>query len=156
MSSPHDHTPAWLFSFVDLAFLLLLALTQLGVEPGGISVDLGEIRVPRIRTDEARDLPAAPQQRWQLRVHPAAAGQSPFELAGPEARGGGAADASARLAAGELRARLVRLREADERRPLLAPHGDSRSEDLLAAASLVEELWPGRRRATIAPLLAGR
>ena len=48
------------------------------------------------------------------------------------------------------------LRDADEPRPLLAPHGDSRSEDLLAAASLVEELWPGRRRATIAPIVAGR
>jgi hypothetical protein len=156
MSSPHDHTPAWLFSFVDLAFLLLLALTQIGVEPGGISVDLGEILVPRIRTDEARHLPAAPQQRWQVRVHPAATGQPAFELAAPAARGGPAADADARLAASELRARLEGLRDAQERRPLLAPHGDSRTEDLLAAANLVEELWPGRRRATIAPLLAAR
>jgi hypothetical protein len=156
MSSPHDHTPAWLFSFVDLAFLLLLALTQIGVEPGGITVDLGEILVPRIRTDEARDLPAAPQQRWQVRVHPAAAGGSPFELAGPEGGGAPAAGEAGRLAASELHARLVYLRDARERRPLLAPHGDSRTEDLLAAANLVEELWPGRRRATIAPLLASR
>ncbi|HET6304328.1 MAG TPA: hypothetical protein VFG80_06060 [Myxococcota bacterium] len=155
MSAP-DHTPAWLFSFVDLAFLLLLALTQIGVEPGGITVDLGEILVPRIRTDEARDLPAAPQQRWQLRVHPPVAGGAPFELAGPAARGGATTDASPRFAADALRARLVLLRGADEPRPLLAPHGDSRTQDLLAAASLVEELWPGRRRATIAPLVAGR
>jgi hypothetical protein len=156
MAAPQDHTPAWLFSFVDLAFLLLLALTQIGVEPGGITVDLGEILVPRIRTDEARDLPAGPQQRWQLRVHPVAAGEAAFELAGPPGRGGVQPDAPPRLAAGELRERLARLRDADESRPLLAPHGDSRTEDLLAAASLVEELWPGRRRATIAPLVAGR
>jgi hypothetical protein len=156
MSAPPEHSQAWLFSFVDLAFLLLLALTQIGVEPGGITVDLGEILVPRIRTEEARELPAAPQQRWQLRVHPPAEGGEPFELAGPEARGGEPADAAPRLAADALRARLASLREADEPRPLLAPHGDSRSEDLLAAASLVEELWPGRRRATIAPIVAGR
>ncbi len=156
MATPPDHTPAWLFSFVDLAFLLLLALTQIGVEPGGITVDLGEILVPRIRTDEARDLPAAPQQRWQLRVHPPAEGGAPFELAGPEARGGAGTETPPRLAADALRARLVLLRGADEPRPLLAPHGDSRTEDLLAAASLVEELWPGRRRATIAPIVAGR
>jgi hypothetical protein len=155
MSAP-DHTPAWLFSFVDLSFLLLLALTQIGVEPGGITVDLGEILVPRVRTEQARDLPAAPQQRWQLRVHPPGEGGAPFELAGPEARAGAAADAPARLVAEALRARLVLLRDAEEPRPLLAPHGDSRSEDLLAAASLVEELWPGRRRATIAPIVAGR
>ena len=36
------------------------------------------------------------------------------------------------------------------RKPLLAPHRDSRSEDLLEAAGQLEERWPGRRRATVA------
>jgi hypothetical protein len=150
MVQPPDHTPAWLFSFVDLAFLLLLALTQIGVEPGGVTLDLGEILVPRIRTEEARDLPASPERRWQLRVHPPATGPTPFELAGPPG------DAAARVGVEELRERLARLHQAGERRPLLAPHGDSRTQDLLAAANLVEEIWPGRRRVLTTPILAGR
>ena len=40
--------PAWLFSFVDLAFLMLIALTQLAGDVGADPPDLGEIVVPRI------------------------------------------------------------------------------------------------------------
>ena len=38
-------------------------------------------------------------------------------------------------------------------RPVLAPHEDSRSQDLLDAAALIEEFWPGRRRVTVARVL---
>ena len=48
--------PAWLFSFVDLAFLMLIAMTQLG-DMRGYDLDLGEIVVPRIQSQEALSLP---------------------------------------------------------------------------------------------------
>ena len=51
-----DHAPAWLFSFVDLAFLLLIAMTQVGVESNGIAMELGEIVIPRIQSDATQDL----------------------------------------------------------------------------------------------------
>ena len=69
--SHHDHAPAWLFSFVDLAFLLLIAMTQIGVDAGGISLELGEVLVPRIHSGETLALPSGAEERWQLRVHPA-------------------------------------------------------------------------------------
>ena len=58
--------------------------------------------------------------------------------------------------AGELRVRLASLHAEGTAKPLLAPHEDSRSQDLLDAVGMLEELWPSGRRATIARLLANR
>ncbi len=152
MGKRGGNAPAWLFSFVDLAFLMLIAMTQVASRASG--PDLGEVLVPRLQTEATVDLPTDAPARWQLRVHPPEDGQAPFELVR-------AADASApstgeRLLAGSLRSELTGLADAREEKPLLAPHRDSRSEDLLVAASLLEEQWPRRRRATVLPSLAQR
>lgn len=152
MATRGGNAPAWLFSFVDLAFLMLIAMTQLASRATG--PDLGEVLVPRLQTEAASELPSDARARWQLRIHPPEPGVEPFELVQ-------AADASAhgeqpRLSAADLRTRLVALRAEGSEKPLLAPHRDSRSEDLLDAAGLLEESWPRRRRATVAPLFAGR
>ena len=155
MATQRAHAPAWLFSFVDLAFLLLIAMTQLGGNGAPGVKSLGEIVVPKIYGDSAADLPAGSRERWQLRVHPRGEGDDePFELvrprAAPEQR------AVARLAGPALKQRLAGIREEGESRPLLTPHGDSRSEDMLAAVGWIEEFWPGRRRATVEALVARR
>ena len=142
--------PAWLFSFVDLAFLLLIAMTQIG--GNGESPDLGEMPVPRVSAGAATELPAGAPQRWQLRIHPPDPAD-PFELLEPGTRPEAAAP---RLDAQALRQQLAALRARDAERPLLAPHADSRSQDLLDAAGLLEEQWPRRRRATVAPIFARR
>jgi hypothetical protein len=54
-----------------------------------------------------------------------------------------------RIGKDELRARLMRLHSQGLDRPLLAPHADSRAEDLLLAVGAIEDLWPSNRRATI-------
>lgn len=144
MRAPTGNAPAWLFAFIDLAFLLLLAMTQLS---GREALDLGEIVLPRIGEEAAPELHAGAQRSWQLRIHPPLRGTSPFELIGPGSEG-------VRLSAGELRIRLGDLRAASRTRPLLAPHADSRSQDLLHAVELVEELWPSRRRATVERVVA--
>jgi hypothetical protein len=145
------NAPSWLFSFVDLAFLLLIAMTQLA-PPKDATPDLGELTVPRIAADATSGLPAAASERWQLRVHPPEADrQHPFELLRP-ANGEGSGE---RLDLGQLRGRLARIHDADPRRPLLAPHEDARSQDLLDAVALVEELWPGSRRTAVSPLRVG-
>lgn len=142
-------TPAWLFSFVDLAFLLLIAMTQLG--SADVMPDLGEVRVPRLHTQTDAALPTDASDRWQLRVHPRETEDSaPFELVAANAT-----DAM-RLSLDDLRPRLGELHLAANARPLLAPHRESRSEDLLEAASALEDLWPGRRRAAFEPLVAVR
>jgi hypothetical protein len=141
--------PVWLFSFVDLAFLLLIALTQLssGQE---LAVELGEIVVPKITT-ESEAMPSSAAIAWQLRVHPPDDGEaSPFELMHPSDP-----TSSARISERELRRKLAEIAKRGDSRPVLAPDADSRSQDLLTAVSLVEETWPQRRRATVTPLAGG-
>jgi hypothetical protein len=151
MAMPSSDAPAWLFSFVDLAFLLLIAMTQIG--GSGTGPELGEISVPRIQAGSTTELVADAPRLWQLRIHPPDAATAPFELVRPDAVPGATAR---RLAPQALREELLALRTADARKPLLAPHADSRSQDLLDAVGLVEELWPSRRRATVAPIFARR
>jgi len=148
MATGSDTAPAWLFSFVDLAFLLLIALTQVGGGPR--AVDLGEIIVPRVNEDSTHALPGGARERWQLRIHPPSATEpGPFEMLAP----GGTA-AGAQIAAATLREQLGRLEQAHAEKPLLAPHQDSRSQDLLDAIALIEERWPGGRRAAVSPVAA--
>ena len=151
MASGSDTAPAWLFSFVDLAFLLLIALTQVGGGPR--AVDLGEIIVPRVNQDATASLSAGATQRWQVRIHPPASIElGPFELLAPDAASG----ASAHLTAAALREQLGRLHEARAEKPLLAPHQDSRSQDLLDAIAAIEERWPDGRRAAVSPVAVNR
>ncbi len=150
--SDHNHAPAWLFAFVDLAFLLIIAMTQVGVDDA--APDFGEISVPKIRTDSADALPARFHNRWQLRVHPPAAFRSkPFELSRNDDASVGPKP-SDRLELGELERRLTAMKASGEGRPLLAPHEDSLSQDLLAAANAIESTWPRRRRVAVIPLAA--
>jgi hypothetical protein len=142
VAASHSDTPAWLFSFVDLAFLILLAMTQLGTPDSAKSIDLGEIVVPKIGSDGGAQPMAESYTGLQLRVYPTGDGQQPFEVVAPGAE-------PARVSKEELRSRLTRLRTAGMERPLLAPHADSRSEDLLLAVGVIEDLWPSNRRATI-------
>ena len=149
MAPGTSSAPSWLFSFVDLAFLLLIAMTQIA-DPN--APELGEMLVPRIQRDATGNLPTAAGDAWQLRVHPPARdGVSPFELVH------GPADTPAeRLDEPGLRARLGELSDSGARKPLLAPHEDSRSQDLLDAAAAIEEKWPDRRRVLVGRRLAAR
>lgn len=149
----HSNAPSWLFSFVDLAFLLLIAMTQLAQDPNDPLPDLGSIVVPRIDEEARQALPSEAHERWQLRIHPDAAGGTPYELAhlaGDEMTPG------ERLAYEGLMDQLRGLETNGVRKPLLAPHGDARSQDLLDAVAALDTLWPGSRRAAIAPRLPTR
>ena len=114
---------------------------------------------PRHLTDMA--MPSAAAVRWQLRVHPAEKPEgeqpatSPFELVLPTASEEEEAPAR-RLDSAALRAELAALKTTGVARPILAPHADSRSQDLLDAVGILEEVWPDRRRATVAPDLAAK
>ncbi len=150
MNAQTNSAPTWLFSFVDLAFLLLLAFTQLGGDPPTQVVDLGEIAVPRLPEDATQGLEPGAPRRWQLRVYPPAEELAPYELIGP-----GAAQ-SDRLELAQLEQRLLELRSTTEEQPLLAPHSDSRTQDMLEAVSLLETHWKKGRMATVVPEYASR
>ncbi|MFO0689665.1 MAG: hypothetical protein U0900_13240 [Myxococcota bacterium] len=157
--------PIWLFSFVDLAFLLLIAFTQLAPDPEKTRADVARLELPRIEAIEpsADAAPGAP--RWQLRVLPVAASddpsvaRAPFELIEPgtgPAAPGRAGDAPRKTAVGaaELASRLDQIRDRAGARPILAPHRDARSEDLLVAVSLLERVWQNNRGVTVEPMPA--
>ena len=71
-SSTDGGAPAWLFSFVDLAFLMVIAMTQLAPDPGAVIPDLGEMIVPRVGSNASTEMAASASEVWQLRVHPPA------------------------------------------------------------------------------------
>ncbi|MBY0400378.1 hypothetical protein K2X89_08795 [Myxococcota bacterium] len=153
--------PIWLFSFVDLAFLLLIAFTQLAPDPEQARAELAELELPRIEAVEpvANASPGAP--RWQIRVLPVAASddpavaRTPFELIEPGANAGAAGEAAAiAVGADELASRLALIRDRAQPRPILAPHRDARSEDLLVAVALLERVWQNDRGVTVEPMPA--
>ncbi|MFT5443454.1 MAG: hypothetical protein ACI8W3_002504 [Myxococcota bacterium] len=143
--------PAWLFSFVDLAFLMLIAMTQLAGDVGAEPPDLGEIVVPRIGEDGApADLTADAGKGWQLRIYPKSAPDAAQTGAFALMRAGTAPEEVVRGDIASIRDHVATLLKDGENKPLLAPHEDSRSQDLLDAVALLEEHWPGRRRALVA------
>lgn len=149
MSDRSTGAPSWLFSFVDLAFLMLIAMTQLADDPSKRAPDLGEMVVPRISEKSAGDMSVGAARAWQLRIHPPSAALSErFELVLVDPGAAGVSEFYAEVA--DLRERIAQLDHLSGTRPLLAPHQDSRSQDLLDAAALLEEFWPGRRRVTVA------
>jgi len=145
--------PSWLFSFVDLAFLMLIAMTLVASDKAG-APDLGEMAVPRIGEDASKELAGGMAgQAWQLRVHPPLRAEDgsfepPFELT----LGGSSAEGEFFDKHG-LEEKLTALEHQGAGKPLLAPHEDSRSQDMLDAAALVESLWPSPRRALVARLM---
>lgn len=140
--------PSWLFSFLDLALLMLIAMTQLAPNTPPEVPDLGAMIVPRIGEAGTNELAAESVDVWQLRVHPPEPGDaSPYELV--RVVDGRAIDEGRRVESAALRTALAELKAANGRKPMLAPHEDSRSQDMLEAAALLEEIWPGPRWATV-------
>jgi len=149
MSAYTGNAPSWLFSFVDLAFLSLIAMTQITANAPEQTIDIGDMVVPRIGGEEStRDLAFDAPQAWQLRVYPRSDERSnPFALVRPASNSD--SEAPAQMDSVALREGLQELQRAGSSVPLLAPHQDSRSQDLLDAAAMIEEFWPTRRRALI-------
>jgi len=143
-----DGAPSWLFSFLDLALLMLIAMTQLAPDTPPEVPDLGQMVVPRIGEAGSNELAAESVDVWQLRVHPREEGvTSPYELV--RVVDGRAVDEGTRVEVASLRGELAKLKSANGHKPMLAPHEDSRSQDMLEAAALLEEIWPGPRWATV-------
>ena len=140
--------PAWLFSFIDLAFLMVIAMTQLAPDPGAKIPDLGEMIVPRVGAEASTEMGAAAAEAWQLRVHPPKPESvSPFELV--QVKADMPPNQGRRIDTPDLRVALASLKGERGLKPMLAPHANSRSQDMLEAAALLEEVWPGRRRAAV-------
>lgn len=158
MKRREKSAPIWLFSFVDLAFLLLILFTQLIPDSPTTPVELAEVELPRIEQVEAAAVATQAEPVWQLRIHPLATSddptlrRTPFELIEPNASIGAPSEIAAHpIDARDLAERLATLHARALPRPLLAPNRDARSEDLLVAVSLLERTWQNGRGVTVFP-----
>lgn len=150
--------PIWLFSFVDLAFLLLIAFTQIGLEQASTDGPIVQLEIPQIQGPGTPIEGSASKTTWQLRVHPTLAKSSaenggehaPFELLEP-GRQGEAAQTTRSIDSEALAAQLRILATRAVAKPVLAPHRDSRSEDLLVAVALLDEVWHTGRAVAVRP-----
>lgn len=150
----HDKSaPIWLFSFVDLAFLLLIAFTQVGPVRDRDSTHFAELEVPQIVGQGNPLASRSSTPLWQLRIHPASPSdetqvRKPFELIEPDSS---PSDPAQVIDTQDLAARLRLLHDRATAKPVLTPHRDSRSEDLLIAVSLLEEVWQNARTVAVRP-----
>ena len=158
MKRREKSAPIWLFSFVDLAFLLLILFTQLIPETPSPPVELAELELPRIEQVEPAAIAAKAEPVWQLRIHPLATSddpsvrRAPFELIEPNSSTGDPGKIAAHpVDARDLAEGLTMLHARALPRPLLAPNRDARSEDLLVAVSLLERIWQNGRGVTVFP-----
>ena len=127
---------------------MLIAMTQLAPDPGAKIPNLGEMLVPKIGEAASKEMGAEAAEVWQLRVHPPEEDvESPYELI--RVVDGIVPEDVPRIVPEDLRLQLAELKESAGLKPMLAPHEDSRSQDMLEAAAMLEELWPGRRRAAV-------
>jgi len=137
----------WLFSFADLAFLLLMAFTQASTV-GKKPISIGEMTLPKVVDGPSVVLFQKTDRLYQVRVHkPAEEAAGPFQLVivtedGEEMEG-------SRMSAGELQTGLAAIYQNGMVRPVLVPDETSLSKDLLLAMSLIEKIWEGERKVTV-------
>lgn len=154
MSAKSGNAPAWLFSFLDLAFLILIAVLLTSDPTADDTPSLASIDLPEIQRSSTRALETEPGRQWQLRVYPrlSVEDSTAFSLSALGTRAGSAAEAAdQRLTAHELQGALLALRDQAANKPVLAPHRDSRSEDFLTALGFVQEVWPDQHVAAVKP-----
>jgi len=151
MSANSGNAPAWLFSFLDLAFLILIAVLLTADGNPEEAPDLAAIALPEIQRSSTQTLAIEAAEPWQLRVHPRTGEFAEVPFAISPARGEAEAAAGVRVARDELGAALLDLAARGFAKPFLAPHRDSRSEDFLTALGFVQEYWPERHIAAVFP-----
>ena len=140
----HDDSKIWLFSFADLAFLLLIAFTQ-ATTFGRHPVDIGEMTLPEVVDVPSISSLNQPYLSFQIRVlMPTIPETSPFQLV---TISGGHEDTTAPcMDAQGLRDRLTLMRQAGKSRPVLVPHRFSLSKDTLMAMALIEKVYDGTQK----------
>jgi hypothetical protein len=132
----------WLFSFTDLAFLLLISLSTLP-SAEKVTIRFAEMNVPVV--PDSRQLAPVEHLRevWELQVYPVSRQHPvPYRIV----RGGlgshAGEEAELLLTAEELVPALESLRQKNIQ-PLLLPEKTSLSQDFLFAAGALARVWSG-------------
>ncbi len=147
MISKRNQNQIWLFSFADLAFLLLIAFTQastIGKKP----VDIGEMTLPKVVEGPNIERLSEPVKLYQVRVHkPDQEAGGPFQLVAVSQAD--EKSSGALITARQLEETLQAMQRSGLPRPVLVPDEASWSRDMLLAMSLVEKIWATNRTVTV-------
>lgn len=130
----------WLFSFTDVAFLLLLVYTQFG-RLNTATTPVAEMRLPVPAVENNPELMTRKTEQDYRQVLVDRHSDRPYQLV--RITGGNETSRSAPMTLGELQAacQTVLAGKKEEPRPVVVPLPESYSSDLLQAASLVGKLW---------------
>lgn len=131
----------WLFSFTDLAFLLLISLSLIPSAPDNITIKLAEMDVPVVPEHDQMAPIAKVREAWELQVfalsekHP-----TPYRLIKAGVGKSGRQSDEQILTKESLLPALVSLKERNIR-PMLLPEKNSLSQDFLYAAGTIAKVW---------------
>ena len=139
---------AWLFTFIDIAFLLLLVFTQFA-RMGGAHQPVAEMRLPAPVVEKSPEQTPLSPGRDYCQVLVEAHCDKPFLLT--RIKGGVERSRSAAMSYDRLKAALAALEgnDSSEPRPVVVPLPKSYSSDLLQATALVSDLWNQGGRAVV-------
>jgi hypothetical protein len=137
----------WLFSFADLAFLLLIAFTQAS-SIGKTPVKIGEMTIPKVVDNPDVASITQETESYQIRVHrPTIPESEPFQMV--TLLTGDREILGKRLSALALRNSLSELKSQGKQRPIMLPDEFSLSKDMLMAMSIIEKVWSDANRVTV-------
>ncbi len=137
----------WLFSFADLAFLLLIAFTQTS-NVGKKPVNIGEMTVPKVvKTSQVSPIEQG-YQSYQIRVlKPTIPESNPYQIV--YIQGTKETIDKTLLSSQDLSNRLTQIKQDGSQRPILVPDIFSLSKDTLMAMSIIESVYEDANRITI-------
>ncbi len=132
----------WLFSFTDLAFLLLIILSLIPSAPGNIFIHFSEMNIPEVPSNQNMQPVKPLGNAWELQVHPESKDHpTPFKLV---KIGMDKGDAKSLYSKYVDRNNLLKELEALRKlniRPMLMPEKTSLSQDFLFAAGAIARVW---------------
>ncbi len=130
----------WLFSFTDLAFLLLISLSTIPVADT-ITIRFSEMDVPVVPESQSLSPLGSLAEIWELQVHPVSQEQPvPYRIVRSGLAGTVREDQPLLLGPDELLDALETLK-ARRIQPMLLPEKTSLSQDLLYAAGAMARVW---------------
>jgi len=146
----NKQSQTWLFSFTDLAFLLLISLSLIPSAPDSITIHFAEMDVPVVPENQNMTEVAPVRETWELQVHAPSTGQnSPYRLVRMAMVNSQPSELENRLLSAEaLESELLALRGLGIR-PSLLPEKNSLSQDFLFAVGTFASVWGGQGNQTV-------
>lgn len=142
---------AWLFTFTDLAFLLLISLSMIPSSPDDVTVHFSEMDVPSVLANPNLSPIRKSREVWALHVYGRKADThpTPFKLVRVEiTRDSSTPFYAEYLQRDELLGKLESLKERNIR-PELLPSKTSLTQDFLFAAAAIARAWDNTRSKAI-------